>query len=475
MLGLVQLEIMVAALGIILFVLGILFPEDKKKFIGYLGAIGLLAVLAVSFTMGTKPVYLAFSRTYILDSFALYLKQMFLISGILVMLMSLNYVKKLENKAEFFTLMVFAILGMMVMASAHDLITLYIGLELMSMTFIILTAFNTSSLKSTEAGMKYVLLSAMSSAILLYGMSLLYGLTGSTLFTDIISFIYYQDISPLTTFAIIAIIAGFGFKISMVPFHMWTPDIYEGAPTPITAFFAIGSKVAGFAALFRILFQAVPSSFVFFAFIIAVLSALTIIIGNIIAIPQENVKRFLAYSSIAHAGYILLGLVTFSVNGLGAALYYIMIYILANAGVFAAIIADSSQKEQELITNYSGMWKHSPFISITLLISLISLAGIPPAAGFIGKFYLFTSLIGHGYTWLAVLAFGMSIVSVYYYMYFAKVIIVKAPESQEPIKSSFSLKLVMIISTVGTLILGIYPGPALEWSTRVATEFLRLG
>lgn len=475
MLGLVQLEIIVAVLGVVLLVLGLLLPENEKRYIGYLGVLGLMLALAVSFTISPNPVILIFSGTYILDSYSLYLKQMFLISGILVTLMSLSYIKKFENRAEFFALTVFAILGMMVMSSANDLITLYIGLELMTITFVILTSFNTSSLKATESGMKYIVLSAMSSAILLYGMSLIYGITGSTLFTDIITFIYYQQISPLTTLAIVAVIAGLGFKVSMVPFHMWSPDIYEGAPTPVTAFLAIGSKVAGFAALFRIFFQAIPSSFVYFVLVIVVLSALTIIIGNLIAIPQENVKRLLAYSSIAHAGYILLGLVSFSPSGLGAAFYYILVYIFANAGVFAVIIAVSSQKDRDLISDYSGMWKRSPFTSTILLISLVSLAGIPPAAGFIGKFYLFTSLIKYGYTWLAVLALGMSVVSVYYYMSFAKIVVVKAAESSEPIKTSFSLKLVMLVSTAGTLILGIYPGPLLAWSTHVAEQFLRFG
>ena len=472
MLGLVRLEISVAVLGIIIIFLELLLPKVKKKLVGYIAILSILFILALSFTLNTNKVYIVFNGTYILDSFSLYLKQMFLFSGLIITLMSLTYSKKLENRAEFFALIIFAILGMMVLTSAHDLITLYVGLELMTITFIILTAFNTSSFKSTESGMKYIILSAMSSAVLLYGMSLLYGLTGSTLFSDIVTLIYYQQINPLMIFAIIAIIAGFGFKVSMVPFHMWVPDIYEGAPTPITAFLVIGSKVAGFAALFRILFQAVPTSFIFVVLVIAVLAALTIIIGNLIAIPQENVKRLLAYSSIAHAGYIMLGLISFSSIGLGAALYYIPVYILANTGAFAAIMAASSQEDRDLITDYSGMWKRSPLISTILLISLVSLAGIPPAAGFLGKFYLFISLIRYGYTWLAALALGMSVVSVYYYMNFAKVVVVKRPEFLTPIKTSFSLKVAMIISASGTLFLGIYPGPALEWSTKVANEFL---
>jgi len=396
--------------------------------------------------------------------------------------MSITYVKRLsDSRSEFFALSIFALLGMMIMASSNDFITLYIGLELMTISFIILTAFDKLSLKSTEAGIKYILLSAMSSAVLLYGMSLMYGISGSLTYAGIFDYLKTGYSQPIILLAGIMLIAGLAFKISAVPFHMWSPDIYEGAPTPITAFLAVGSKSAAFAVLIRLFIQVLPSVFSRFSGLIIALSVLSMIIGNIIAIAQTNIKRMLAFSSISHAGYLLLGIVAYTKAGIGAMLYYLLLYVFANTGAFASVIAFSNVTGKEDINDLVGMWKRSPFLAATLMLSLLSMAGIPPAAGFIGKFYLFSEIIKQGYLWLAFLAMGMSVVSIYYYIVVIRVLLMGEPTDASldvsldasPIKIPASLKTVMIVSIIMTLIMGIYPGPITLWVSKVAGLFVR--
>lgn len=471
--GAVTLEILTALLGLGLLVMGLVIPRDQRKGVGYVALFGILIILVMSFFTGGKDVSL-FKGFYVVDVISLYFKQLFLIAAVLVIAMSLRYVDKLQdNKSEFFALLVFALLGMMVMASAYDFVTVYLGLELMTITFVILTAYDRNNKKSSEAGMKYILLSAMSSGILLYGISIIYGMVGSTGFADVIKYLQNGVIEPFMILAIIFLIAGLGFKISAVPFHMWSPDIYEGAPTPVTAFLAVGSKAAGFAVLIRLFLQVMPATHSIFSQLIVVLAAMTMIIGNFIAIPQTNIKRMLAYSSIAHAGYILLGLIAFTKLGIGAMLYYMLLYIFGNVGAFAAVTAFSNQTGSDEIKDFTGMWKRSPFLAAVMLISLLSLAGIPPAAGFVGKFFLFAAIIKQGYLWLSFLALGMSMISVYYYLMVIKVMLMGEVEDNTPINVPTSLKAIMVISAAMTLFMGLYPGPVVDWTARIAQAFLK--
>jgi NADH-quinone oxidoreductase subunit N len=470
----IMLEILVAILGVALLAVSLILPKGKKGIVGYLSAAALLCILVFSFMNNGSESVSFIKGLYVSDNISTYFKQIFIIAAMLVTLMSVSYVKNLtDSKSEFFVIMIFALLGMMVMASANDLITLYIGLELMSISFIILTAYDKKSIKSTEAGTKYVLLNAMSTAILLYGASLLYGVSGSPAFSDIIAYMKTGSSQPVVILGSILLIAGFGFKISAVPFHMWSPDIYEGAPTPITAFLAAGSKVAAFAVLIKLFMQLMQYSYSTMVVLVIALSVLSIIIGNIIAIPQTNLKRMLAYSSIAHAGYILIGLVSYTKGGISAMLYYLLLYIFANIGAFASITALSNQTGKDDIKDFSGMWKRSPFLSATLLISLLCLAGIPPTAGFLGKFFLFSEVIKQGYLWLAFLAMGMSVVSMYYYSIVIRVMLMNDPEDVTPIKIHGSLKAVMIISIVMILVMGLFPGPIANWTSAVANTFIK--
>ena len=470
----VIVEILVAALGLLVLVMSLVLPRAKKALIGYFSAFALLCILVFTFVYNSGESISFFKGLYVSDNISTYFKQIFLISAAMVSLMSISYVKKLtDSRSEFFVIMIFATLGMMVMASANDLITLYIGLELMSISFIILTAYEKKSIKSTEAGTKYVLLSAMSTAILLYGMSLLYGLSGSVNFPDIISFLESGSNPSMVVLGSVLVIAGFGFKISAAPFHMWSPDIYEGAPTPVTAFLAGGSKVAGFAVLIKILMQVMQSNQSMVVVLVITLSILSMVIGNIIAIPQTNLKRMLAYSGVAHAGYMLIGIVSYTTAGISAMLYYILLYIFANIGAFASITAFSNQTGKDDIQDFSGMWKRSPLLTAVLLTSLLSLAGIPPAAGFIGKFYLFTAAAEQGYLWIAFVAMGMSVVSIYYYIVVIRVMLMGEASDTSKIKIPASLKLVMIVSVIMILVMGLYPGPITNWTTLVGNTFIK--
>lgn len=470
----VTLEILVALLGLVLLALSLVLPKGKKAAIGYLSAAALVAILVISFVFKSSDSTSFYNGLYVSDSISTYFKQLFIIAAALVTLMSVSYVKKLtDSRSEFFVILVFALLGMMVMSSANDMITLYIGLELMSISFIILSAYDKKNIKSTEAGTKYVLLSSMSTAVLLYGMSLIYGISGSVNFPEIISFMKTGSNQPVVIVGGILLIAGFAFKISAAPFHMWSPDVYEGAPAPVTAFLAAGSKVAGFSVLIKLLMQVMQYSYSSIVVLIIVLSILSMVIGNVIAIPQTNIKRMLAYSSIAHAGYILTGLVSYTKGGISAMMYYMLLYIFANMGAFASITAFTNHTGKEDIKDFKGMWKRSPFLAATLMISLLSMAGIPPAAGFIGKFYLFSELIKQGYLWMAFLAMGMSVVSIYYYIVVIRVMLMEEPEDTSVIKLPASLKLVMVISIVMILIMGLYPGPITDWTIQAASTFIK--
>lgn len=471
--ALLSIEILTTILAIGLLIIGLLVPKGQWRGIGYLSIIGLLGILASTLAFSGVNETM-FGGMYVVDPFATFFKQLFLVAAILVSVASLDYINRLGyNQAEFFSLLVFATLGMMVLASAGDLISLYIGLELMTITFIVLTAFRKRDAKGAEAGVKYVILGAMSSAILLYGLSLVYGSAGgTTVFTEIAAALE-NGVQPLMVLGTIFVLAGFGFKISAVPFHMWSPDIYEGAPTPVTAFLAVASKAAGFAALIRILVIALPALAAdVWLPIIIVLAALTVLFGNFVAIPQTNIKRLLAYSSVAQAGYLMFGLIAFSSLGIAAILFHSILYVFANLGAFIVAIGFYNHSGSNEIKDYTGLAQRSPLMAAAMLVSLLSLAGIPPLAGFVSKFYLFTAIIDKGYFWLAFLGIGMSMVSVYYYLMVAKVMYLGEPEEgTDSIKLPFSLQAALCVTIAVSLFFGIYPEPLTDVALNVAQVF----
>jgi len=360
---------------------------------------------------------------------------------------------------------------MMLMAATTELISIYIALELTSISLYVLTGFLKDP-KSSEASLKYLLLGAVASALLLFGMALVFGFTGQTQLGAIAQSI--QALSPQGVLAspglilgLVLLIAGFGFKIAAVPFHMWVPDVYEGAPTPITAYLSVASKAAGFALILRVFFSAfgMPQWLSLeWGLIFAILSAIGMFAGNIVAIPQTNIKRMLGYSSIAQAGYLMVGLavVGFSpatdVVGRSSILFFLAGYAVTNLGAFIAIIAISNKLNSDLIDDYAGMGKRAPILSLALTLCLISLIGIPPAAGFMAKFYIFSGAVQHGLLWLVILGVINSVISAYYYLRVVKVMWLGEPASDAKVPSSGALRVALALSCLGVLLLGIVPG-----------------
>lgn len=456
--SLFTIEIATALLGLVILALGLFMAKDKRHVLGYVIALGLVVILVYSFfCYGLNTSLL--DGMFIVDDFSIFFKQLFLIAAILVILTSTVYVRKMGGNYEFYVITLVAALGMMVLVSAGDLLTLYVALETMTISFYILAGYKTD-LKSSEAGIKYLVLGAVSSGILLYGISLVFGMTGTFVIRDIAASVQQMDgLSPAILVGIIFLLAGLGFKISLVPFHMWSPDVYEGAPTPVTTFLATGSKAASFAALARILIEALPGYSAQWTFILAILAAMTMVIGNIAAIPQTNIKRMLAYSSIAQAGYIITGVIAVSSAGIKAVAFYSMVYVLATIGAFAVVITFSQNTDSDEIKDYGGLAQRSPFMAAVLTVCLLSMAGIPPLAGFVGKFYLFSSIVNQGYLWLVIIGLVMSMVSAYYYLLVVKAMYMNDPVSDAPIKVPFATNAALLLILILTVVLGVYAEP----------------
>ncbi|HQE23833.1 MAG TPA: NADH-quinone oxidoreductase subunit N [Syntrophomonadaceae bacterium] len=453
---LLSVEISLALLGLVLLVLGLVLPEKGRRLMQPVAVIGLLGILILGGGLYTAQ-YNLFGGNYQIDPFAGFFKLLFLVAGILVILSAGRYLERFQERVnEFYSLMIFALLGMVVMASAGEMITLYIGLELMTVSFYILTAYLINDKLSAEAGLKYLILGALSSAILLFGISLVYAVTGTTVIADMAVGFFLE---PVMIAGIILILAGFAFKISLVPFHMWAPDIYQGAPIPVTAFLSVGSKAAAFAALVRVFIIAFPVSTFDWPLLLAVLAAITIVVGNLIALAQTDIKRLLAYSSIAQAGYIIVGLAAYNVYGVKGVLFYSMLYVFSNLGAFAAATVVEVETGSTDIKAFNGLAKRSPMVAAIMTICMLSLAGIPPLAGFVGKFYLFSGAIQSGMIWLAFIGLIMSMVSVYYYLQVAKVMYIGSTDEVSPIKPGKTVGTALWVCLIGTILLGLYPAP----------------
>jgi len=364
-------------------------------------------------------------------------------------------------------------LGMMLMAATADLIAIYIALELTSISLYILVGFLKDT-KSTEASLKYLLLGAVASAVLLYGMALVFGLTGTTHLEGIAAAISAEGLlsSPALLMGIVLLVAGFGFKIATVPFQMWVPDVYEGAPTPITAYLSVASKAAGFAVILRVFYEALGPASLDWGMIFAVLAAITMTLGNVVAIAQTNIKRMLGYSSIAQAGYLMIGLAAVTTTGCSALVFFLVCYALTNLGAFIAIIAISNKTGSDQIADYSGMARRAPLLSLALALCLISLIGIPPTAGFMAKVYIFSAGVNYGLVWLVIIAVINTVISAYYYLRVVRVMYLGAPLSEERVPSSGALRAALSFACLGVLVLGIYPWVLLRIAETAAGIFL---
>ncbi len=453
-LGLLKIELLVCALIGLLFVVDLFTgKKDILKIIAIAGSFGILAFSFFFKTTGT-----AFFGMYISDDLSIFFKILFLLNVFLIITASLDFLKKHPRyTAEYFILLLSATLGMLLMASSQEMITFYIALELLSISSYILSAYQKSNPRSSEAGIKYLLLGAMASGVLLFGMSLIYGATQTLHFTQIASAIAAGPSSPILYIGIVLVLTALSFKIAVVPFHMWVPDVYEGAPTPVAAFFSVGTKMAGFAVLIRLFLGAFGGLKHEWGILMAILSAVTMITGNLLAIPQTNIKRFMGYSSIAQAGYILIGVAMASLNGLGASLFYFVAYLFSNLCAFAVIIIFGGHSGGDDIEDYRGLSRRSPILAVTLLIGLMSLGGVPPLVGFLGKLYLFSSAVESGFIWLVVIGVLMSVVSIYYYLMVLKKVYIDAPKDAVPITISYREKFILAVCAAGTIIFGCCP------------------
>jgi NADH-quinone oxidoreductase subunit N len=362
------------------------------------------------------------------------------------------------------------------MASGIDLITSFIGLETMAVSFYILAGFIKPNQRSNEAAVKYFLLGAFSLGVLLYGMSLLYGISGTTQLRVMATAFAGHERDPLLILAVILVVAGLGFKIAAVPFHMWAPDVYEGAPTPVTAFLSVGSKAASFAMLLRIFLEGVPSMSPDWRLLFEVLAILTMTVGNLAALTQSNIKRMLAYSSIAHAGYLLIGLVAGTGRGVAAMMIYLLVYSFMQMGAFAVVVMLRRRDVVgEDLKDFSGLSARSPFAAFAMLIFMLSLGGIPPTAGFMGKFWLFSAAIESGYYWLAVIGVVNSAISLYYYLRLVVFMYLRKETTGSEPELSPALGFSLGAAVAATILLGLYPRPVFEWAEASARVVVASG
>lgn len=418
-----------------------------------------------------------FAGMYVIDLFSTFFKLFAAVTGIFIVLISLDYLReRTPYRGEFFGLFTFAVLAMMMMASSANLLMLYLSIEFLSYTSYLLTGFLREDKKSNEAAIKYFLYGAITSAVMLYGLSLLYGISGSLNLTDIARVFASRLDSTTSTVALASsalILAGLGFKISLVPFHQWAPDTYEGAPTPVTAFLSVGSKALGFAVLLRLALTAFPTFQNDWAPVLAVISIITMTLGNLVALRQTNVKRMLAYSSIAQAGYILIGLVAVNLQGvspfagLNGILIYLFAYLFTNLGAFIGVIAIENATGIVEIPQYAGLVKRAPLVAALFVIFFLSLAGIPPTAGFIGKFFVFGAALREGWLFLAAIGVVNSVISVFYYFSVVRAAFFEQATDATPIRLAPAITLSLVVSAAVVLLVAVYPEPLLNlaaWS-----------
>ena len=464
--------------GIALAVILLDLVIEQKKVLAGISVAALAIPIAFTILLWGEQQS-SFSGMLVVDDFSLFFK--FLILGIaaLIIISSVDYVSKFARfQGEYYALVLLSAGGLMLMASTGELISIYVALELSSISLYALVSFLKDT-KSSEAGLKYMILGAVSSAVLLFGMAFVYGLTGTTHLDQIVdrvsALISSGQIwdSPALIMGIVLMVAGFGFKIASVPFQMWVPDVYEGAPTPITAYLSVASKAAGFAVILRVFYTAFGTPLLSdnWGMLFAVLGAISMTLGNVVAIAQTNIKRMLGYSSIAHAGYLMVGLAAVSSLGRSGVLFFLASYALANLGAFIAIIAISNKTNSDEISDYSGIARRSPGLALVLAFCLISLIGIPPTGGFIAKFYIFNAAIQHDLLWLVIIAVINSVISAYYYLRVVKVMYINTPASEEAIPSPIPIRAALTITSLGVLLLGIYPWVVLRLAETAVTMF----
>jgi NADH-quinone oxidoreductase subunit N len=474
-------ELVVIAAACLVLGLDPITPSSKKPWLAWLslGALGLCILITASRMDGRVS---AFGGLVLVDPYASYWKLLLYVVSGLTIFMSLAYLKEERiNLAEYYGFLLLSLSGMMVMVSAADLLTIYLGIELMSLSLYVLAGFKRFEARSLEASAKYFVLGAFSSGIMLYGISLLYGAAGATRLSAIAAAVEGRGLDdPLLGLGMILLVVGFGFKISAVPFHMWTPDVYEGAPTSVTAFMAVASKAASFGAFLRVFLEGLGGFKANWNVLFLIICVVTLVLGNVVAIVQTNIKRMLAYSSIAHAGYALIGVVVAGqttiegavrVLGASSVMLYLAVYAFMTLGAFAVVgMLRKGGLEGEEIEDFTGLAKRQRTAAFLMMVFMVSLAGIPPTAGFIGKFYLFLAAVEGGLTWLAVVAVLFAAVSAYYYLRVVMVMYMREPQAERGaaphLAVSPALTVVLVCTLAGVVLLGLFPNLLVSVTTQ---------
>lgn len=445
-----------------------LWGGRNKSLLVFTSLVGLLMTAISAFAKHPIPAY-SFNDSYIVDHMSLFFICIFTISSALAILLSVEYNEREGIRAgEYYALILFCTVGMILLASSTDMIMIFLGIEIVSICLYVLAGIRRNDHRSNEAALKYFLLGAFATGFLLYGMTLVYGSTGSTNLFKIAEFVQNPSAqsSPLLLMGLVLLVIGFGFKVASAPFHMWAPDVYQGAPTPVTAFMAVGPKAAAFAAFFRVFAEAFPEMSSSWETLLSIIAVLSMIVGNLGAIMQTNIKRMLAFSSVSHAGYILMAVIAKSSLGSSSMLFYMLTYAFMTFGIFGIIIMLGRKGEENLeIQNYSGLAYKHPVIALSMTIFLLSLGGLPPFAGFVAKFYLFSAAIQEGLLTLVIIAVLNSAISFYYYLKIVVFMYMKEPEAEFNISLTPMTLFVVLIGVLGTIQLGIFPNAIITLAT----------
>jgi len=458
-------EMFVAGMAMLILMLDLFLPNERKVLGGYLAILTCIVAGVLTLQVGTSETVHAFYGLFVLDPFASYAKLLIYAGTAVAIILSLDYIKDEFGVGEYYTLMLFAMLGMMIMASAPNFVTMYLGLELMALCVYVLVGFQRDVLRSSEAALKYFILGSLASGILLYGISFLYGVTGSFDFVTVGTGIAHSGSGArfAVLLGLVFVIAGMAFKISLAPFHMWTPDAYEGAPTPITAFMSVAPKVAGLVILIRVLVDALPSLQVEYTTIFSWLAVLSMAVGNMAAIAQRNIKRMLAYSTIGHVGFIMLGVIAANADGYAGVLVYMTIYLFMSMGAFAVIVLMRREGIQgELLDDFAGLSKVRPGYALAMGLYLFSLAGIPFLGGFWAKYVVFIAAIEAGHLYLAIIALLFSVVGAFYYIRVVKYIYFDDQRAEFNFVENRLMQATVAVTAVAVVAIGIYPEPVIN-------------
>jgi NADH-quinone oxidoreductase subunit N len=466
-------EILILTISLLVFVVEPFWKEEKRRNVGWLTAIGLLAAMVISliFARPGEPTS-TLGGMVRFDWLGFFFKMLFMFAGAATALLLMDN-EKVGHRGEGYLLLLASLLGMNLMAASTDLVMLYLAIETASIPLYILAGFMLADDKSTEAGFKYLLFGALTSTVMLYGFSLVFGFAGTTDLYQLAGMLQSGNLSLISAFSILALIlVGIGFKVSIVPFHFWAPDVYEGSPTPVAGFLSTASKAAGFAVLIRLFVVAFPDLATSWTAILAVLAAITMTAGNLLALPQTNIKRLLAFSSVAHAGYVLIGVVALTQLGVASVVFYLAAYIVTNLLAFGIVMAFSRVTGLEDITDYAGMSRRNPGLALMMLAAFLSLTGMPPFAGFVAKVVVFAAGIQAGYVWLVVIGIINSVIGMYYYLNVLKyVYLYRMPNQDEenyPVPLTHPYAIALVVLVFGVILIGTIFAPWFDWSDAAA-------